>query len=253
MEEPTFDSGLLVRAPCARVSAFVSQYWLGLDNRDDTYDIVPDGCIDVVLHRQGGKARVWAYGTATRLNRVAIEPGDYLGIRFRPGMARFFLDLPAHELTDRCEAAPAELVQELEPLFETLGTNGAFGLLDRALERRLARAQPRPSAVDAAARSICASHGAVRIEELAHRYGKSRRQLEREFRRCVGISAKHLAVIARLRHAAARVASPPAASLADIALDAGYADQSHMARDFRKLTGASPSAWAGRVAFVQDP
>jgi AraC-like DNA-binding protein len=44
-----------------------------------------------------------------------------------------------------------------------------------------------------------------------------------------------------------------AQSLAAIAADAGYADQSHMVRDFRGLGGSSPSGWAGHVAFVQDP
>lgn len=247
-----FDSGLQTRAPSERLSAFVSHYWLGLDNRDSTYDIVPDGCVDVVLHRHGATAQIWAYGTATRLNRAAVAPGDYLGIRFRPGMSRLFLDLPAQELTDRRELAPPAFAHELEPLFEVLGTSRMHDLLDRILEQHLARVQPRLSAIDAAARSICASHGAVRIEDLVRRYGKSRRQFEREFRRCVGIGAKHLAVIARLQCAAARVAARPSGSLADVALDAGYADQSHMTRDFRRLTGASPSAWAGHVAFVQD-
>lgn len=253
MNEPLPGSGVQTRRPASSLSAFVSHYWLGMNNRDATYDIVPDGCIDVVLHAGQGRTTTWAYGTTTRLKRELIEPGNYLGIRFKPGMARFFMDVPAEELTDRREAAPGALARELEPLFDLLGAGEVYPQLDRALEQRLARLAPRLSAVDAATRSIADCHGDIRIEDLVRRFGKSRRQFEREFRHCVGISAKHFAVIARFRRAAARLSAAPATSLAAIACDTGYSDQSHMARDFQRLGGASPSRWNGAVAFVQDP
>lgn len=252
MSDSMPDSSLQIRAPSAKLSRFISHYWLGMDNRDSTYDIVPDGCIDVVLHAECGRTAVWAYGTSTRLKTEAIAPGNYLGIRFQPGMARFFLDLPAQELTDRRAPAPRDLARDLDALFDCLGTAEAYSRLDRTLERRLECAGPRMSAVDEATRSITACNGAMRIGDLVRNYGKSRRQFEREFLQCVGITAKHFAVIARFRHAAARLSAQPARSLATVAADAGYADQSHMVRDFQRLGGASPSRWPGHVAFVQD-
>jgi AraC-like DNA-binding protein len=252
MKEPRLDPGLHVHAPSAKLAGFISHYWLGVDNRDRSYDIVPDGCIDVVLHEGGAKVAVWAYGTTTRIKREAIAPGNYLGVRFRPGMARFFLDIPARELTDTREPAPRNLAHAIDALSDFLGTSSAFSRLDRALERHLACFAPRTTAIDAATRTIAACHGGVRIEDLVRGYGKSRRQFEREFLECVGITAKHFGVIARFRHAAARLTVQPERSLAAIAADAGYADQSHMVRDFQRLGGASPSRWAGHVAFVQD-
>ena len=43
-------------------------------------------------------------------------------------------------------------------------------------------------------------------------------------------------------------------SLATIAADCGYADQAHMAREWRALAGASPTQWLAdeRLPFVQD-
>jgi AraC-like DNA-binding protein len=250
MEQAPLSSGFHLGAPDARLRGFVDHYWLGLDNREPTYDIVPDGCVDIVLHVGSGGTRLWAYGTSTRLRRETIANGDYLGIRFQPGMARHFLSVAAHELTDRREALGRELAVDLAVLAGELRRPGLFGRIDGLLARQAAQAPGRPVAADLAARDIAATHGSVRVDALARRYGKSRRQLERDFLRVVGIPAKQFAVISRFRFAAARLRS--AASLAALAADAGYADQSHMARDFRELAGASPSRWAGGVAFVQD-
>lgn len=252
MKKPTLNAGFHARFPSGKLAGFVSHYWLGLDNRDTSYDIVPDGCIDVVLHVDGGRTKLWAYGTSTQLKREAIGPGHYLGIRFRPGMARFFMDVRAKDLTDRREAVARRFAIDMDALSRHVVSTGVFEQLDFALERHLARCEPRPSAIDAATQRIAACNGAVRIEELARRLGKSRRQFEREFLRSVGIPAKQLAVIARFRHAAACLSAQPMDSLAAVAAEAGYADQSHMIRDFQRLGGASPSRWAGRAAFVQD-
>lgn len=244
--------GLRVQAPAAKLAAFVDHYWRGLDNRESSYDILPDGCVDVVFHVRGPNASLWAYGTSSRFQREAIAHGDYLGIRFRPGMARFFLDLPADEITDRREPLGREFLFRADDLSGDIRSDRVFERLDRGLSECLARRDPRLSAIDIAIRRIAASYGGVRIDAMAADLGRSRRQLEREFLRTVGLSPKHFAVVSRFRHAAARLESRPRDSLAAIAADAGYADQSHMVRDFRQFAGVPPSHWPGRVAFVQD-
>lgn len=252
METATSEAGLRMRKPAANLAGFVDRYWTGLDNRDSSVDIVPDGCIDIVVHVDGATSAIWAYGTSTRLKREAIGPGDYFGIRFLPGMARFFLDVPASELTDRREIVTREVAFGLEVLEDCAEPAELFSRIDRAMAGHLARRQPRLSAIDAAIRSIAASHGASRIGDVAEATGKSRRQFERDFLLAVGLPAKQFGVISRFQHALTRLDAQPAASLAAIAADCGYADQSHMVRDFQRLGGTSPSRWPGRVAFVQD-
>jgi len=76
------------------------------------------------------------------------------------------------------------------------------------------------------------------VDEIADEQHVSRRQLERDFRRWVGTSPRHLAQVARVQQVSRLARS--GASLAHIAADAGFADQAHMSRVVRETTGLTP-------------
>lgn len=97
--------------------------------------------------------------------------------------------------------------------------------------------------------------GCVTVGWLAGQVNLSISQLERGFARHVGVGPKLLARQTRVNALAAeamRLASPQWALLA---AKYGYADQAHLAREFRELTGLTPSRFA-RVGsdadFLQD-
>lgn len=100
--------------------------------------------------------------------------------------------------------------------------------------RRLAGAALRAGR---AAMRLCAEPR-VAIDALADEQHVSRRQLERDFGQWIGTSPRHLAQVARVQ-AVSRKAQT-GASLADIAADVGFADQAHMSRVVRQLTGVTP-------------
>lgn len=109
------------------------------------------------------------------------------------------------------------------------------------------------SYVDHVVRYIEAARGDVRMSEVASKFGKSRRQLERLFLETVGVTFKFFCIITRLNRAADLIASQPLPGLAEIAAEAGYADQSHMTRDFTRLAGNPPGRLLrDHVAFFQD-
>ena len=80
----------------------------------------------------------------------------------------------------------------------------------------------------------------TRIAALAEAVGWSRSRLVDRFRREIGVPPKTVARIARFRLAVDRM-SAGEASLAQIAAECGYADQSHFNRDVRDLAGWTPS------------
>ncbi len=89
--------------------------------------------------------------------------------------------------------------------------------------------------------------------------GWSRRHVTARFKRQLGISPKAFARLLRFEHAGSLLtALPPGKTLADVAIEAGYYDQSHLTRDFAALAGMTPGAYAAdralvpEVRFVQD-
>lgn len=80
--------------------------------------------------------------------------------------------------------------------------------------------------------------------------GKSLRQLQRRIRHWTGQSHRDLQLFTRVEEAFLRriEADESAPNLAAIAADAGFADQSHMGREIRRVTGMSPARFGERMA-----
>ena len=119
-------------------------------------------------------------------------------------------------------------------------------IAQRLLAGRLSEDQVAAPEVEYAVARLQATRGAARIEAVAAEVGWSRRHLAARFREAVGLSPKALGRLIRVEHAARRVRAGEA--LGDVAYAAGYADQSHLNREFRELVGCRPTEFP----FVQD-
>lgn len=242
---------LLTARPAQRLRPYVSHYWLSRHNREDRQTVLPDGSVDLVLVGHGTSAQVFVYGTTTAPQALTLAAGaHYLGVRFHPGQSRHFLRAAAVELTDTHEPAPGLLAFDLQGLSEQLAAGPVFALLDAVLERHLQVCPPVASRLDAAIRSL-ATPGTP-VTQAAQVYGKSLRQFERQFQLDVGVGPKLYARIARFQHAA-RCITGSVLTLAELAADLGYSDQSHMSHEFRRFAGLTPAAYARQpVDFLQD-
>lgn len=151
----------------------------------------------------------------------------------------------------------AEMVKMPEPrLRERLAEAGSwdqrFAIF--ASEMELGRAdapppgtlgRPRPEVVEAWS-ILTASRGRIRIGELAERVFLSRRRLSTLFVAELGITPKEAARTMRFTHAVSRIGQGVrgrALDLARVAAECGYADQSHLDREFRAFAGTSPTGW----------
>jgi AraC-like DNA-binding protein len=129
----------------------------------------------------------------------------------------------------------------LDKLHEQLVDAGDFMRRTKVLERfmlRKLRAEAPDAVAEAAAAHIRNRHGAVRMDKLARTMGLSLSALERRFRRYVGASPRKFASIARMRQVLRL--RKAGGNMTEIAHGAGYFDQSHFIKDFKRFTGLTP-------------
>jgi AraC-like DNA-binding protein len=190
------------------------------------------------------------------------QSGIQLGLT--PLGARALLGMPAGALANLDLDASDVLGRFAGELRERVGGQrtwaGRFGVLDALLASRLAsRDEAAPgirSEVGYAWQRLSHAHGAVSVAELAAETGWSARYLGGQFRAETGLSPKAAARVFRFhsaREAIARVvvaksaarsaAKSAARPLADLAVECGYYDQAHLAREFRELAGCPPTQW----------
>lgn len=184
---------------------------------------------------------------------VVAQEGASRGITvaLTPAGAHALFGLPLRELANAATALADLLGPDasrlLERLAEAPGWAARFRLLDEHLAPRVL-AGPEPAGpVRWAWRRVLASAGRVRVDALADEVGWTRQHLTARFRDQVGLTPKVVARVARLHRAVSLLTRPSPPSLAEVAHLCGYADQPHLNRDFRALTGCTPGEHLGLV------
>jgi transcriptional regulator GlxA family with amidase domain len=98
---------------------------------------------------------------------------------------------------------------------------------------------------------MAADRSLVRVEQVAALGAMSVRSLQRLFAGYVGLSPKAVLARYRLQDAAATIDAGWVGDLAGLAASLGWFDQAHFSRDFRAVTGTTPSAYLRRARAVQ--
>jgi AraC-like DNA-binding protein len=108
-------------------------------------------------------------------------------------------------------------------------------------------------------RQLLATGGQARVEPLMDETGRSRRFVTDRFRSQLGLPPKAYARILRFQRALVLLDGVrEGRTLADVAIECGYYDQSHLSRDFVALAGCAPTALMAEstgepaVRFLQD-
>ncbi len=245
------------RAPS---SSPVERIWIARGDAGAPETILPDGRFelifnlgDVVLQDGGAQPRAMLAAETRRAVSIAATGRiEFVGVTLRDAAVAQVLGCPPRVLRDQMidlralhrgldlseHLAESNDEQRIETILQAFGTH------------------ERDPLASAAASLIRRSGGRLSITRLASACGVSMRTLNRAFDRTLGITPKTLARVTRLGRAAAWLREGEIA--ADVALRAGFADQSHMTNEFRAIARLSPSRWLELppglgVQFLQDP
>ena len=181
-----------------------------------------------------------------------------LQLALTPAGARALFGLPAAQVAEESvELADVvgRVAMTLRDRLHELGTwQERFAALDGWLTKLLGDKEigVKPEVAEAW-RVVGRTRGAVPVWAVANHVGWSMRQLQQSFSAEYGVTPKQAARVARFEWSV-RLARDPSRRLADIAATCGYADQAHLAREWRALAGLPPSRWRAEdgLAFVQD-
>ncbi|MGK5114937.1 helix-turn-helix domain-containing protein [Geodermatophilus sp. CPCC 205506] len=220
-------------------------------------------CAHADPRQPGGTFETVLGGLHTRPALIA-HPGRQEGIQLAltPEGARALLGTPAAALASVDVGLDDVLgvrvtAELLDRVRDAAGWPARFATVEEFLLDHLATDSHAAPEIAEAWRLTVDGGGRLRVAEIAARVGWSERHLTTQFRSETGLGPKEAARVVRFDRArrglTARVAAGGRPDLAGLAAAAGYADQSHLTRDWRSFSGLSPLQWmAAEFGFVQD-
>ena len=229
--------------------------------------LLPNGFVEIMFnlgppHRvfegnsMGLWERSWFSGLQERSIFIESLEGTHLvSIRLHPlGATRMLGDVApsaANSIVDLDVLIGGEASELRDELLAAESPSARFVVLEAFLRAR-SSAVAIPAFVRDAVERIESSHGSLRVADLHEELGVSRKHLAVSFARYVGISAKAYAQIQRFLWTLEQLRNSTDVEWSRLAAEAGYSDQSHLVRDFRRVGAASPTEYLRKFAPGRD-
>ena len=212
--------------------------------------VLPDGRMDLVV-----RGTVTPTGRVSAVRVAVAGPADQpgfvvtpaatvtMGVRFRVGWGGKCLNVEAHSLRNQVVIGRAANAL-VGPISQGLLRARSLDELQQALMESATSMSDRaaPSAGHARVLQAVESvrYGAA-IGTIGAQIGSAERTLRRDVITAVGLPLRTLEGIFRFQGAMARLQAGTVRDLSRLALEAGYSDQAHMTRAFRRFGNFTPS------------
>lgn len=231
----------------------IEAVWLSLAEKTSAHRVLPDGRCDIILRFRASagpieQISVVVTGPTTTYYDVPVESGmGFAGIRMRPGFFQRILGFPPASLlgTALVDAAALSACPSLASLCVRAPTPHALSdrlvafVHDRIEQNRM----PLPTQTRQILSAIHSSSGRLPVQDIAQMHGLSARSVQRIVLDATGLPPKSYARILQF-HRALRLLRDHRLTPSEAALEAGYADQSHMTHALRRFGGLSPARLA---------
>ena len=242
---------------------------------ESSFDVMPDGYAEIIFHFGGG-CRVNYNGGVQSMPSpfvmglldqpvVVYTKGRFeiIGIRCFPWTVFDLLGLPSGK--DRVHVFEHPIAQMQGELDKMVG-DGRIEEAVSVVKRYFLEARSRvgvDSMLYKAGVAMQKANGSLPVSQVAAAAHATVRTLERNFKQSAGYTVKDVSALMRFEQVRNRLWHYPDTNLAGLAHELGYADQSHLSKEFKRFSGATPAAFARKakkgkravsddfVAFVQ--
>lgn len=206
-----------------------------------TQETLPQPNVHVVFEANNSHA----FGVVTgRFARHLEGKSHVFGIRFAPGMFRYYLGGAVSEIMDGTRPVRkvfGNAVDQLEAvLVSSAPQEEMVAAANGFFQRRIPPFDDKAELAKRLVRQIFEQRDLRTVDDLVHRAGMGKRTLQRLFSEYVGVSPKWVIRRYRLSEAVERFRSGECPNFAQVALELGYFDQAHLINDFKSIIGYSP-------------
>ena len=207
--------------------------------------VVADGCIDIFVALDK-PSNSYVMGFCRSFTSFSLGRNfNYVGIRFLPTMFSQLFGVNAKLLRDRYTPAAAIIPAVSAFIGANLHPGQRLAQIADLLDIYFTNIT-RQAVINFDSRLydaiflILENNGCVDIEK-GLKTGISSRQLRRLFEWYIGDTAKHFSKVVRFQYLLKNVSSPMSLRRHKFFFDAGYYDQAHFIKEFKKLYGATPA------------
>lgn len=235
--------------PYKELEPFIHFYWelKGNELERRWERVFPDGCAGIVMNlgdtclTDNGSVlmdfgKTYVVGAMTSFKDSFIDTNTHLiGACLKPAtFANFYKYASQNELTNDTVEFEKFNSFNVDRTFEN-----PFNYFDHFFSERMkSKNKPLQSVIN----DIHSTNGQISIADLSKRNFITVRQLERNFKKLVGLSPKEYSSIIRFQNALGLIKkSNQNRSLLDIAFECGYYDHSHLNNEIKQKTGLPPS------------
>jgi len=229
------------KQPSKKLEKYIKVYWTAYNPTDEDVEmpIVPDGSMDIIWLN----GNIFLSGLMESARVISIAPEDkFFGIRFQPYALALLLDeevskfndktVPLEGLDKALEDDIRELIERKERINEALNAYFKIFFHDKSVDELILNTLE----------LIDSSHGNVLVSDCANILNVHPKKLERLFVKYVGVTVKKFSKIIRFHDIHSILREEGLEDLTQKVLDKGYFDQAHFNRDFKKITGLTPSS-----------
>ncbi|WP_126651340.1 helix-turn-helix domain-containing protein [Chryseobacterium aureum] len=247
------------------------------DEERSEFTVFPDGYAEIIFHFGGG-CSIFHHGILQELHSPFImgllnQPAvfhaqhqlEIIGIRCFPWAVFDLLGLSSEKTENGVhsfEHPLAKLQSVLNDLITQAKVEEAISEVEQYF-LTLHSYSTTDSLLSKAGAAMRENKGAIRVSQIADSAHTTVRTLERKFKQSSGHTVKDVSGIMRFEQVRNRLWNTPEASIAELAQEFGYTDQSHLSREFKRYSGITPAVFAREskkrkealrndfVAFVQ--